>query len=148
MNQDDDHMEGKEDKSNGLDLGAMERILLEYQFSEDDDGEVDGNLLLMTASSFMSPRGRRQPVYFSGSDRPGVQKLLHESSRRRRFDETMRVSFLSTLPEEEWERYQSELERKAGVTWNRVTFMERTWDVIRRYGAQSVMKVGFNQPGS
>ena len=58
----------------------------------------------------------------------------------------MRVSFLSTLPEEEWERYQSELERKTGVTWNRVTFMERTWDVIRRYDTQSVMKVGLNQP--
>ena len=58
----------------------------------------------------------------------------------------MRVSFLSTLPEEEWERYQSELERKTGVTWNRVTFMERTWDVIHRYGMQSVMKVGLNQP--
>ena len=58
----------------------------------------------------------------------------------------MRVSFLSTLPEEEWERYQSELERETGVTWNRVTFMERTWDVIRRYGTQSIMKVGLNQP--
>ena len=58
----------------------------------------------------------------------------------------MRVCFLSTLPEEEWERYQSELERKAGVTWNRVTFMERTWDVIRTYGTQSVMKVGLSQP--
>ena len=58
----------------------------------------------------------------------------------------MRVSFLSTLPEEEWERYQSELERKKGVSWNRVTFMERTWDVIRRHGTQSVMKVGLNQP--
>ena len=58
----------------------------------------------------------------------------------------MRVSFLSTLPEEEWERYQSELECETGVTWNRVTFMERTWDVIRRYGTQSIMKVGLNQP--
>ena len=58
----------------------------------------------------------------------------------------MRVSFLSTLPEEEWERYQSEVERKTGVTWNRVIFMERTWDVIRRYGTQSVMKVGLTQP--
>ena len=74
-----------------------------------------------------------------------VQNLLHESPRRRRIDETMRVSFLSTLPEEEWERNQSELERKAGATWNRVTFMERTWDVIRRHGTQSVMKVGLNQ---
>ena len=58
----------------------------------------------------------------------------------------MRVSFLSTLPEEEWERYQSELERKTGVTWSRVTFMERTWDMIPIYGTQSVMKVGLNQP--
>ena len=78
--------------------------------------------------------------------RKDVQKLLHESPWRRRIDETMRVSFLSTLPEEEWERYQSELERKAGVTWNRVTFIERTWDVLHRYGTHSVMKVGLNQP--
>ena len=78
--------------------------------------------------------------------RKDIQKLLHESPRTRRIDETMRVSFLSTLPEEEWERYQSELKQKAGVTWNRVTFMERTWDVIRRYGTHFVMKVGLNQP--
>ena len=75
-----------------------------------------------------------------------IQKLLHESPRRQRIDETMRVSFLSILSEEEWERYHSELERKAGVTRNRVTFMKRTWNVIRRYGTQSVMKVGLNQP--
>ena len=41
-------MEGKGDKSNGFDLGALERNLLEYQFSEDDDGEVDENMLLMS----------------------------------------------------------------------------------------------------
>ena len=38
-----------------MDLGALGRDLLEYQFSEDDDGEVDGNRLLLTPSSFMSP---------------------------------------------------------------------------------------------
>ena len=58
----------------------------------------------------------------------------------------MRASFLGTLLEEEWKRYQSELERKTGVAWNRVAFMERTWEVIRRYGTQSVMKVVLNQP--
>ena len=78
--------------------------------------------------------------------RRDLQKLLHESPRRRKIEETMRVSFLSTLPEEEWERYQSELERKTRVTWNRLTFKERTWDVIRRYGTQSVSKMGLNQP--
>ena len=149
MDQDDDHMEGEGDKSSGLDLGALERDLLEYQISEDD-----GNLLLMALSSFMSTT-REVPTILSPVDPIGlpmdyrsrdIQKLLHESPRRRRFDETMRVSLLSTLPDEEWERYQSELERKAGVTWNRVTFMEKTWDVIRRYGTQSAMKVGLNQP--
>ena len=63
-----------------------------------------------------------------------------------RIEEKMRVPFLSTLPEEEWERYQCELERKTGVTWSRMIFMERTWDVIRSYRTQSVMKVGLNQP--
>ena len=50
------------------------------------------------------------------------------------------------IPEEEWERYQSELEGKTGTTWSRVNFMERSWDVIRRYGTKSIMKVGLNQP--
>ena len=126
---------------------ALERDLLEYQFSEDDDGEVDGNLLLMTPSSFMSST-KEAPASLSPVDpislamdywRRDLQKLLHESPRRRKIEETMRVSFLSTLPEEEKERYLE-------VTWNRVTFTERTWDVIRRYGTQSVMKVGLNQP--
>ena len=140
MDQDHDHMEGKGEKSGGLDLGALERDLLEYQFSEDDDGEVDGNLMLMTPSSFMSPT-KEAPASLSPLDpislamdyrSRDLQKLLHESPRRRKIEETMRVSFLSTLPEDEWERYQSELERKTGVTWKRVTFMGRTWDVIRR----------------
>ena len=63
MDQDDDHMEEKGEKSSGMDLGSLERDLLEYQFSEDDDGEVDGNLLLMTPSSFMSLRRRRRLAY-------------------------------------------------------------------------------------
>ena len=122
--------------------------------SEEDDGEVDGNILLMTPSSFMSPT-KEAPASLSPVDPIGLAmdhrsrdllKLLHESPRRRRIEETMRVCFLSTPPEEKRNRYQSELERKTGVTWSRVTFMERTWDVIRRYGAQSVMKVGLNQP--
>ena len=154
MDQDVDHMEGKGEKSNGLDLGALERDLLEYQFSADDDGEVDGNLLLMTPSSFMSPT-REAPVSLSLVDPISLamgyrsrdpQKLHHGSQKRRRIEEIIRVTFLSTLPEEEWEAYQSELERKAGVTWSRVTFMERTCDVIRRYGTQFVIKVGLNQP--
>ena len=85
-----------------------ERDLLKYQFSEDDDVEVDGNLSLMTPSSFMSPT-REAPAKLSPVDPIGlameywsrdIQKLLIESPRRRRLDETIRVSFLSRLPEE------------------------------------------------
>ena len=92
MDQDDDHMEGKGEKSCGVDLGAVERDLLEYQFSEDDDGEIDGNLLLMTPSSFMSPT-KEAPASLSPVDpislamdhrRRDLQKLLHESPRRRK----------------------------------------------------------------
>ena len=136
-----------------MDLGALERDLLEYQFNEDDDGEVDGNLLLMTSSFFMSPTKEApaslspvDPVSLAIDNRSrNLQKLLHDSPRRR-IEEIMRLFFLNTLPEEEWENNQSELERKTVVTWSRVTFMEGTWDVIRRYGTQSVMKVGLNQP--
>ena len=153
--QDDNPMNGKEEKTSGVDLGASERDLLEHQFSGDDDsGDVDGPLVLMTPSSFISPTKEAQAslspaaqVYLElDSQGKGAQKLLHESPRRKRFDETMIVSFLSTLPVEEWERYQSELELQMEVTWNRVAFMERTCDVICRYWAQSVMKVVLNQP--
>ena len=156
MDQDDDDndTEGKTGKPDETDLGALERDLQEYRFSEDDDGEVDGSLLLMTPSSFMSPTKEASadlspidPISEAKECRSrNPQRLLHESPRRRKIEESMRVSFLSTLPEEEWERYQSELEGKTGATRSRVSFMERSWDVIRRYGTQSIMKVGLNQP--
>ena len=69
MDHDDDHIEGKGEKSGEMDIGALERDLLEYQFSEDDDGEVDGNLLLMTPIENLLHRRscplqrRRRPAY-------------------------------------------------------------------------------------
>ena len=71
MDQDDDNMEGKGEKLDGLDLGSLERDLLEYQFCEEDDGEVDGNLLLMTPSSFMS-HTREAPASLSPVDPIGL----------------------------------------------------------------------------
>ena len=65
MDQDDNDndIEGKTEKPVETDPGALERDLLEYRFSEEDDGEVDGSLLLMTPSYFMSPLRRRRPTY-------------------------------------------------------------------------------------
>ena len=156
MDQDDndDETGSKTEKPGETDLGALERDLLEYRFSEDDDGEVDGSLLLMAPSSFMSPTKEASadlspmdPISQARECRSrDPQRLLHESPRRRKIEESMKISFLSTLPEEEWERYQMELEGKTGATWSRVNFIEKSWDVIRRYGTQSIMKVGLNQP--
>ena len=134
-NQDDDPMEVKEDETSRLDLGALEKDLLEYQFSEDNDiGEADETLLLMTPSSFMSPT-EEAPASLSPVDlvylaldsrRRDAHNLFHESPRRRSIDKILKGSFLGTFSEEEYERYQSELQRKTGVTCNRVAFMEKT----------------------
>ena len=62
-----DHTKEKGEKSGGMDLGALERDLLEYQFSGDEDGEVDGNLLLMTPSSFITPT-KEAPASLSSVD--------------------------------------------------------------------------------
>ena len=94
MDQDDGHMEGKGEKTSEMDLGALERDLLEYQFSEDGDLEVDGNLLLMTPSSFMSPTKEAvaslfpvEPISLAIDYRTrDLQKLLHESPRRRKIE--------------------------------------------------------------
>ena len=74
-----------------------------------------------------------------------TQAALRISSKASN-DVSIRVAFLNTLPEEEWERYQSERERKTGEVWTGLAFMESTWDVIRRYGTQSAMRMGLNQP--
>ena len=91
MDQDDDPMKVKKDKTSRLDICALERDLLEYQFSEDDDDvEVDEPLLLMMPSSFMSPT-KEAPANLSSADPVGlalssrseeVHQLLHESPGR------------------------------------------------------------------
>ena len=98
MDQDEDDTRRKTERPGETDLGALERDLLEYRFSEDDDGEVDGSLLLMTPSSFMSPTKEAsfdlspvdpvsQPRECRSRD---PQRLLHESPRRRKIEESMR----------------------------------------------------------
>ena len=141
----DDPMEVRSDIMSEFDLGALERDMLEYDFSETEGGGANETLVLMTLSSFMSPTKEPQLVCHPWSLCPW-SKLVSQSARRRKIDETMRVAFLGTLPEEEWERYQSELETKTGEFWTRAAFMESTWSIIRRYGTQSVMRVGLNQP--
>ena len=112
-------MEGKSNRLSEFDLGALERDLLEYDFNETEGGGANETLVLMTPSSFMSPT-KEPPASLSPVEsmslvevyqKRGESKLLSESLQRRRIDGSMRVAFIGLLPEEERERYQSELER-------------------------------------
>ena len=118
----DESIEGKGDNMSEFDLGAVERDLLEYDFNEAKNGGTNETPVLMTPTSLMSPT-KEHPASLSPTEcrslieahqMRGAPKLLCESPRKRRVDESMRVAFLSTLPEEERGSYRSELKRKTG----------------------------------
>ena len=48
-------MEGKSDKVSEIDLGSLDRDLLEYDFKETECGGANESLVLIAPSSFMSP---------------------------------------------------------------------------------------------
>ena len=73
-------------------------------------------------------------------------KLLLESPRRRRIEGTVRVPFLGTSPEEEWEIHQRGHESRTGCNMDRVAFIEEVWMVVQCYGTHSLLKSGLNRP--
>ena len=62
-----------------------------------------------------------------GNSKDNEQRLLMESSRRRRIEGAARVPFLGTLPEEEWEVHHRDHENRTGCRLDRVAFMEEVW---------------------
>ena len=73
-----DTMEGKGDKKSEIDLGTLERDLLEYDFNEAEDRGADETLMLMTLSSFLSPT-TEQPARLS----PVESMYLIEAHQKR-----------------------------------------------------------------
>ena len=73
-------------------------------------------------------------------------KISMESPRRRRIEGTARVSFLGTLPEEEWEVRHRDHESDTGCNMDRVASMEEVWTVVQCYGTRSMLKTGLNRP--
>ena len=69
-----------------------------------------------------------------------------ESPRRRRIEGAARVTFLGTLPEEEWEVHHRDHENRSGCSVDRVAFMEELWTVVQSYGTQSILKIGLYRP--
>ena len=81
-----------------------------------------------------------------GNSGNSEQRILMESPRRRRTEGSARVSFLGTLPEDEWEVHHRDHESRTGCKLNRVAFMEEVWTVVQSYGTQSILKTGLNRP--
>ena len=93
-------------------------IFSEYDFNEMQGGGAILTLVLMTSSSFMAPT-KEPPASLS------LVEFMHLVEAHQRRGES---KLLSESP------------------WTRVAFMDSTRSVIRRYGTQSVMRVGLNQP--
>ena len=83
---------------------------------------------------------------FPSNPKDNEQRLLIESPRRRRIEGAVKVLFLGTLPEEEWEVHHRDHENRTGCRMDRVAFMEEVWAVVQSYGTQSILKLGLNRP--
>ena len=92
-------------------------------------------------------KNRNLPASSSPSNSKNAEKkLLVESPMRRRIEGTARLSFLGTLPEEEWEVDHIDHENRTGCSMDRVAFMEEVWTVVQSYRSQSILKKGLNRP--
>ena len=74
------------------------------------------------------------------------QKLLMESPRRRRTEDSARVPFLGAFPEEEWEVHNRDHKNRTGYRIDRVAFMEEVWTVVQSYGTQPILKLVLKRP--
>ena len=106
----------------------------------------EGISTLEPPSAFMEMKRNLPESSSPGNSRNNEQRILMESPRRRRIEGSVRVPFLETLPEEEWEVHHRDHENRTGCRLDRVAFMEEVWTVVQSYGTQSILKTGLNRP--
>ena len=106
----------------------------------------EGTSTLEPPSAFAEMKRNLPESSSPGNSKDNEQKLLMESTRRRRIEGAARVPFLGTLPEEEWEVHHRDNENRTGCRLDRVAFMEEVWKVVQSYGTQSILKVGLSRP--
>ena len=152
MQQDSDQAEKENDK---VSTGGMSS--LDFNFLSDFENGTDtlkettepadeGTSTLEPPLAFMGTN-RNMPESSSPSNSKNTKhKLLMESPRRRRIEGTVRVPFLGTLPEEEWEVHHGDHESRTGCRMDSVAFMEEVWTVVQSYGTQSILQLGLNRP--
>ena len=152
MQQDSDQAEKENDK---VSTGGMSS--LDFNFLSDFENGKDtlkattepadeGTSTLEPPSAFMGTN-RNMPESSSPSNSKNTkQNLLMRSPRRRRIEGTVRVPFLGTLPEEEWEVHHRDHESRTRCRMDTVAFMEEVWTVVQSYGTQSILKLCLNRP--
>ena len=153
MQQDPDQAGKEDDKAS---TGGVSSLDFEIFLSDFENGmdaleattepADEGTSTLEPPSAFMGTN-RKLPESGSPSNSKGTeQKLLMESSRRRRLEGAARVPFLGTLPKEEWEVHHRDHENRTGCRMDRVAVMEEVWTVVQSYGTQYILKLGLNRP--
>ena len=147
MQQDPDQSEKEDDRAS---TGGMSS--LDYKFLSDFENGTDtleatsepadeGSSTLEHPSAFMGTSLDLPESSSPSISKNAEQKLLMESPRRRRIEDTARVP-----SEEEWEVHHRDHEIRTGCRMDRVAFMEEVWTVVQSYGTQSILRLGLNQP--
>ena len=151
MQEDPDQVEKEDDKAS---TGGVSS--LDFNFLSDFENNADtleatepaneGTSTLEPPSGFAEMNRKLPESSSPGNSKDNEQRLLMESPKRRRIEGAARVTFLGTLPEEEWEVHHRDHENRTGCRLDRVAFMEEVWLVVQSYGTQSILKVGLNRP--
>ena len=152
MQQDQDQAEGEDDK---VSTGGMSSLDFNFLSVFEDCTETaggtnetaeEGTSTLQPASAFIKLDQNLPESSSPGNSINVEKKILMESPRRRRIEGTVRVLFLGTLPQEEWEVYHIDRKIRTGCNMDRVAFIDEVWTVVQGYGTQSMLRTGLTIP--
>ena len=147
MQQEPDQAEKEDDKASTGGMSSLDFNFLSDLENGTDTLEATTEPAELEHPSDFIEKNRNLPASSSPSNSKNTEKkLLVESPMKRRIEGTARVSFLGTLPEEEWEVHHIDHENRTGCSMDRVAFMEEVWTVVQNYRSQSILKKGLNRP--
>ena len=151
MQEDPDQVEKEDDKAStggvySLDFNFLSDFENNADTLEANEPTNEGTSTLKPPSVFAEMKRNLPESSSAGNSKDNEQRLLMESPRRRRIEGAVRVPFLGTLAEEEWEVHYRDHENRTGCRLERVASMEEVWTVVQSYGTQSILKVGLNRP--
>ena len=152
MQQHPDQGEKEDDKASTGGMSSLDiNFFVDFENGKDTleattEPADEGTSTLEPPSAFLGTNRNLPESSSPSNSKNAEQKLLMESPRRRRIEGTVRVPFLGTLPEEEWEVHHRDHENRTECRMDRVAFMEEVWAVVQSCGTQSILKIGLNRP--